>query len=270
MTISIAWVRKIKGSEELILVSDSRLSGNASSWDQCVKLLTLPRSDCAIGFAGPTDFAYPLMQQLYLSISSYQRSNDRALDLHDLRGHVLKVFNSLQKSITFDLEEVEKDLEKTEFIFAGYSWIRKSFSIWRIFYNKGAKSFQYKPATRIGNFNDIIFAGDWAAKARNKLISHLQNKYDNDLHNVKVEGFDMEPFEIVRDLLRSSGRDDSIGGAPQIVKVYQHMNCRPIGVYWPTKKAGNATLQGRVLQNYEDSDFWFLDPDTLLTNKLGQ
>lgn len=81
MTISIAWVRKIKGSEELILVSDSRLSGNATYWDQCSKVLTLPRSDSAIGFAGSTDFAYPLMQQLYLSISSYKRSRDRVIEL---------------------------------------------------------------------------------------------------------------------------------------------------------------------------------------------
>ncbi|MGX5573303.1 hypothetical protein ACWKTS_18185 [Bacillus toyonensis] len=270
MTISIAWVRKIKGSEELILVSDSRLSGNATYWDQCSKVLTLPRSDSAIGFAGSTDFAYPLMQQLYLSISSYKRSSDRALDLHDLRGHVLKVFNSLQKSIDFQVEVIKKDLEKTEFIFGGYSWKRKEFSIWRIFYNKGVKSFQYKPATSIGKFNNIIFAGDWAATARKKLIDHLQNKYGKVLQGVDVEGFDMEPFEVVRDLLRSSERSATIGGAPQLVKVYQHMNCRPVGVYWPSKKTGIATLQGRILQDYEDSDFWFFDPDTLLTNRIGK
>jgi hypothetical protein len=270
MTIAIAWVRKVKGSEELILVSDSRLSGNGTTWDQCTKVLTLPRSDSAICFAGSTDFAYPLMQQLYLSISSYKRSSDRALDIHDLIGHILKVFNSLQKSITFDVEEIKKDLQKTEFIFGGYSWIRKEFSIWRILYNKGTKAFEIKPAMNIGKFNSIIFAGDWAVKARNKLIVHLQSKYGGNLEDCDTEGFDMEPFEVVRDLLRASGRFDTIGGAPQMVKVYQHMNCRPVGIYWPSKEKGRVTLQGRILQEYEDSDYWFLDPDKLISNRLGK
>ena len=34
MTISVAWIRKIKDCEELIFVSDSRLGGG-DRWDEC-------------------------------------------------------------------------------------------------------------------------------------------------------------------------------------------------------------------------------------------
>jgi hypothetical protein len=64
MTIAAAWTRRIHSCNELVFVADSRLSGGARTFDYCAKILTLPRSDCAIAFAGSTDNAYPMMHQL--------------------------------------------------------------------------------------------------------------------------------------------------------------------------------------------------------------
>ena len=50
MTISIAWTRKVYDYEELVFVSDSRLTGG-KKFDACPKILALPRTDCAIAFA---------------------------------------------------------------------------------------------------------------------------------------------------------------------------------------------------------------------------
>jgi hypothetical protein len=72
--------------------------------------------------------------------------------------------------------------------------------------------------------------------------------------------FDMEPFEVLRDMLRSN-RYSSIGGAPQLVKIYEHMNATPFGVYWPSKDSGEATMLGRPLLNYERPSWGILDPD---------
>ena len=53
MTVVIAWVRTIQHCEELIFVSDSRLN-DWRNFDVCPKIITLPRNDCAIAFAGDT------------------------------------------------------------------------------------------------------------------------------------------------------------------------------------------------------------------------
>ena len=81
-----------------------------------------------------------------------------------------------------------------------------------------------------------MFAGDKADMARRNLKTLLQSRYGKTAERYEGEGFDMEPFEVLRDLVSASDTNDSIGGAPQLVKVYQHMNARAVGVYWPTKK----------------------------------
>lgn len=78
----------------------------------------------------------------------------------------------------------------------------------------------------------------------------------------------MEPFEALCRMLRKVSKTDTIGGAPQMIKAYQYMNSCPVGVYWPQKKDifSNRTLLGRKLFDYEDTEYWFIDPETLYTN----
>jgi hypothetical protein len=59
MTLGMAWVRT-KGTTQLLVASDSRLSGGRY-WDSNPKIILLPRSDCVMSFAGDTNDAYPLM-----------------------------------------------------------------------------------------------------------------------------------------------------------------------------------------------------------------
>ena len=236
-------------------------------WDQCPKMMTLPRSDCAICFAGDTEYAYPLMIQLYYAIDSYSRSRQRAMDLHDLRGHVLNVFNHLQKSVFMTADRA--DLKRTEFLFVGYSWIRKQFSLWRFHYVTSEDRFQYVPSKRLGPFGEIIYAGDWARAARLRLGELLRSRYGKRFERYTGSGFDLEPFEVLRDILRAQASDSAgtVGGPPQIVKVYQHLNCRPVGVYWPTKASGQATVMGRHILGYESPEYWVMDPDTFITKQ---
>src|ERR1022692_1241511 len=91
MTILATWVRTLRTVEELVFVSDSRLSGDGTNFDSCPKILTLPRTDCAIGFAGYTGHAFPMMLQLDLAIGAYEPARRGALDIATLRKHALKV-----------------------------------------------------------------------------------------------------------------------------------------------------------------------------------
>jgi hypothetical protein len=80
MTIGLAWVSEYHdGREHLYIASDSRLSGG-QYLDACPKILTLPRSDCAICFAGDTAAAYPFMLQLANAIAAHRPARERSLD----------------------------------------------------------------------------------------------------------------------------------------------------------------------------------------------
>jgi hypothetical protein len=82
----------------------------------------------------------------------------------------------------------------------------------------------------------------------------------------------MEPFETLCRMLWEADRRGSIGGAPQMIKVYQYMNTCPVGVYWPHKADdfSHRTMLGRKLFDYEDTAYWFIDPDSLRTNPCNK
>lgn len=69
----------------------------------------------------------------------------------------------------------------------------------------------------------------------------------------------MEPFEVLRDIIRSKNYP-SVGGPIQIVKIHEHANAVPVGVLWPDK-AGSVSLLGRPLMAYEKIPWGVIDPD---------
>ncbi|MFZ2852601.1 MAG: hypothetical protein WAZ34_00645, partial [Rhodocyclaceae bacterium] len=132
MTITAAWVRTLKDCKELIVVSDSRLNGGRKM-DCGQKVIALPRSDAFICFAGSTGWAYPLMHQVANAISTYEKSASRAQDISVLKSHVLKVFEGLRAAVHDATGD--EGIPSAEFLFGGYSWIRKEFMIWKIHFH---------------------------------------------------------------------------------------------------------------------------------------
>lgn len=288
MTIAIAWTRTIASCEELVFVSDSRLSGDGRNFDACPKITTLPRSDCAIAFAGYTGHAYPMMQQLALAIDAHAPLKRGSMDLTSVKAHALKIFDSMSALIESS-EHLSGPVSITPealFLFGGYSWIKKQFEIWRIQYRKPERKFVAEPAQWLRYIPEackivfsnsksnkaaqskvlgrIAFAGDQSEIARRMLLDKLK----------PVEGqkppttLDWEPFEVVRDILRDPNHSETVGGAPQIVKVYQYMRTSPLGVFWPSKARGVAHLQGRPCLGYERIEKFVLDPDELISEAL--
>lgn len=278
MTIAIAWTRTIAGCEELVFVTDSRLSGDGLNFDASPKVVPLPRTDCAIAFAGYTGHAYPMMQQLSLAISSHAPLARRTMDLFSVRKHALKIFDAMAGQIrSSDRLSQPADVNPgAEFLFGGYSWIKKEFAFWHFRHSVTEKRFVARPAEwlvhsdlagavvvrkvkhpregrRLGR---ILFAGDQAPLARRMLLERLNQVPE-------TAELDWAPFEVVRDMLRDRARAETIGGAPQIVKVYQYMDSAPLGVLWPNAATGHVYLQGRQTLGYERTDRFVLDPDTL-------
>jgi hypothetical protein len=266
MTLAVSWIRHLADCEELIVSSDSHLRGGRTL-DSCAKILLLPGSNGFLCCAGDSDITYPLALQVAAAVGSYPVSTDGAVDLCILRGHILKIINKAILGIRSPIKDMLVPDRYTEFLFGGYSWIRKRFFVWRISYNTGDNRFIHTPPAQWSRGRAVVlFAGDWRENARRRLIQMLREK--GITPGVKATFFlHWEPFEVLRDILReNASKDDAtIGGPPQIAKVYQHRNSRYIGVIWPRSDGGTVSIAGRPLLGYEKPDCWILDPDNLKT-----
>jgi hypothetical protein len=211
MTLGIAWVgTRSDGREDLYIASDSRTRG---AWvqDFSPKILTLPRSGCAICFAGDTFATYPLMLQLSNAIAAHLPARERNMDIAELKAHMLRVFSDWAAAAKDKALEFAPD--DAQFIFGGYSWRGKGFRLWTVYYEKASKRFHGREScTFHGKLKTVAFIGDRANDFRGKLTRMLQNPAQ--------EGpVELEPLTLLAKVLRESKRDDTIGGAPQVVRI---------------------------------------------------
>jgi len=259
MTLVAAWVRHVATTRELVVASDSRLRFGRE-WDCCPKILPLPREDAVICFAGDTIYAYPVMLQLSHAVSMHQKTLSRATDLTDLSGHFLRVLNAMHGEI-HDLPRNADDAPEVAFVLAGYSWKSNDFRIWRYYFMPVDRTFHAREASahrkRTGGTKYFHFVGDETYAAAQKLYRLLGNR-----GRLRRGGLDMEPFEILVSMIRDPAYA-TIGGAPQIVKIYRHSNHMPYSVFWPNRASNVLTLWGRTLLPYERQRYLGLDPDTL-------
>ncbi len=257
MTLTVAWVRNVRGVEELAFATDSRLRFGAA-WDCCPKLFTLPRSDCLVSFAGDTHYTYPLLLQMIKSMEFYSGSVTRRMDLAQAKGHTLRIFNQMHEMIE-DLPSGIASLGSPDalFLFGGYSWRHEDFRLWTLHYNE---QFTFAPIhwwEGEGQEKMVRFEGDHRVDASNRLRELLKTR-----GKLVSGGLDMEPFEVLRDMIRC-GEFAEIGGPPQLAKVYKHLNAQFIGVRWPVPGHQDTPIcvAGRPMLHYERVEVPVIDPD---------
>jgi len=66
----------------------------------------------------------------------------------------------------------------------------------------------------------------------------------------------LEPLASISAMIANASKDDTIGGAPQLIRITQHMTTRALCVRWKNQD----TLFGRPLFDYENTDYWSVDP----------
>ena len=117
MTIGLGWIGTFRdGREHLYLAADSRVRGG-QHLDACPKILTLPRSDCALCFAGDTSTAYPMMMQIANAIAAHEPARDRSLDIGRLNIHLLRVLTDLVARIADNVIPFARN--DAQFLFGG-------------------------------------------------------------------------------------------------------------------------------------------------------
>ena len=149
--------------------------------------------------------------------------------------------------------------------------------IWHITYQRSTNSFRADPAREICG-SPVVFTGDeeHVTEANAMLRDKLQSrgKLDNLVKGIKKPvKFEWEPFEVIRDMLSKVNanpyefQNSSIGGAPQVLKIYEHLSSQKFGVLWMNRMDNEPSiyLSGRKLINYGLRDMWVLNPDKLIT-----
>lgn len=287
----MAWVRNVGEYEELVFCSDNRLRFGCA-WDACQKIFPLPRGDCAITFAGDTHFSYPFIHAAINAVSLHRGSSNRLVDITEAKTFLLKAINSMLANIR-DFAHGQESFEEPNLrlVFGGYSWRQKRFILWKFFFNPGEREFRHgeiKNWRGLGTGRKVVILGDPEAsrsaqrlaerkgeaapseaedverQAKDNLIALLKSRGVKEGH-----GLDMEPFEVLREFIRDD-LSPYVGGSPQLVKIYQHLNAQPFGVRWPSYDNGKVSILGRILETGEKVHAPIIDPDSLSVERQSQ
>jgi hypothetical protein len=259
MTLLTAFLRTNGRMQELVVASDSRLSGNGQRTDHSQKVFTLPRSDALLAFAGDTQYAYPLLMQLIASIDYFAPSRERRLPLGHLQAHTLRVFQQSYDAIHGFGGGRTRPLDPPDnfFLFGGYDWETTVFKVWLLHFDRLTNRFRYNRAISTGT-HQYIFVGD-----NTDAVKHAYNRTGRLLgtrRRSRVD-IDMEPFTALLEIC-GDRTFDTIGGVPQIGKVYKHLNSQLFLVKAQVDGASKRArhFAGRPLNDLERNDLPTFDP----------
>jgi hypothetical protein len=263
MTLTVAWERDLPNGSELLFASDSRVR-QGGYWDTCPKVFRLPRGDALLAFAGETLWAYPIAMQTIAGIEAYGPSRRGHYDLRATRGHVMRTVNQMMISGSAATEGWH-DIT-FEFLFGGWCWQKSEFLLWRLFWSIPESRLKHEAIDRspVGRVKFIGDRGHGESDPSYKVVSQAKSRLSDLLleKHGKLDletRLDMEPWTVLVERIRSK-EHPTLGGPPQLAKVYRSMNSTVFAIRWPDSR-GERTLLGRKLLAYEVIDAPVLDPD---------
>lgn len=254
MTLCIAWIRQHGTEQELVIATDSRLTGG-ESWDYGVKLFELPRQDCLLCFAGGTERAYPLILNTITSIKFDKYLASPYTDIHNILEYLTDLFTALVQEIKESVEPIHEARGLAQFLFGGWSWKNQQFGIWRLYYEPALGAFTHESIDP-GRARVFTFIGDHIEDAQKLLMEKFGG-----IDRLLSSPLDMEPLQVLAEMSRRDTDYSSIGGALQVAKVYRSGTSEFFGVMWPSL-AGQPTFLGRPFPDHDLPSVRLIDPDT--------
>ena len=265
MTLCIAWIRQNGDEKELVMATDSRLTGG-ESWDSGVKLFELPRQDCLLCFAGGTARAYPLILNTISAIKFDHQLTNQHTDIHDVLEYLVELFTRLVGEIQDVAGELDDVRAEAEFLFGGWSWKAQEFGIWRLYYNRELEAFTHESINQDDARVFTFLGNDGDSEETQRLVDTAQQLLEERLRDADklLAGLlDMEPLQVLTEIARDPNNFRSVGGAIQLAKVYQSGASEFFGVMWPAS-SGQPTFLGRELSPHDMPPVRIFDPDTAL------
>lgn len=265
MTLCIGWIRQAKDNQELVIATDSCLTGGGEVWKHGIKLFELPRKDCLLCFAGDTDKAYPLIINLVSNIQFDTKIMNHHADLRQVLDYIIEMFTELMNNLDYQLGDIKEDYNpftRARFIFGGWNWKLKLLEFWEIYYSMEERRFLYRGYDS-NQPRSFLMIGDHLEEAEALLMDELTRSQK------RITGaFDMEPFMVLSRMARDN-QYRPIDGALQVAKVYQSGSTEFFGVMWQSLN-GRHTFLGRELNPYIKPQIRFIDPDSgiILENEI--
>jgi hypothetical protein len=272
MTVGVAWIRRYGDAHELWCASDSRLTGDGFVWDDCPKLVPLPRRDAIAAFSGSTAQAYPLLLQTSNAIGAYRASRDGTLEFFGLLRHLERVINSMMRRLRIDPAVHGAFGPRPEFaaagdslLIGGYSRQHNGMTIRVLQYDAHSHTWRFtRPRWKSGQGGDqaLHVFGDSPSRGRFLYLLRAllaeRGKPGPDVH------FDLEPLETLAAMLRmptsekrrlpAHHRPPTIGGAPQVMSIMPGADATSFAIRWWTADGPVDFLQGRRTFAYERLD----------------
>jgi hypothetical protein len=258
MTLVVAWLRKNGTLHELVIASDSRISGG-ESWDSCPKIVLLARPATAIAMSGQATEAYAFLLHAVNTCSLLEGNKTGRIDLGyfanklrdtyaDLRNHVKDLPNNQSKP----------DVPKLEVALYGWSWRHLAFEAYRYTYEQSGALKMHPINLAIDRPYPCHLMGDVASAADRRLKRLMLSRGlprpmrgDPNAANVAAKAFlDWEPLEVLVDMIKDE-EVRTVGGVPQVIRVYQYGECEPF--VWRTSH-GIDYFGGRQVQAVERFD----------------
>jgi hypothetical protein len=208
------------------------------------------------------------MIQVLRWAEDYNRAFTRAMDLTDFAGHAERLCSAMLIDTVARSGRLPSGIDlRTEFslLLAGYSWKEQRFRIWQSLVRRNG-SFAWR-AERCSS-EHVVFVGSGKPAATRILMQRLAGNRRGQRF-FRRYALDWEPLEILCRVIRE-GLDSDTGGAPQLMKVYRHMNVVPFAVPWQVEGAPIMTFLGRPLLEYERTQRLALDPDTFQAVRLWE
>jgi hypothetical protein len=258
MTITIAWVRRVNKTAELVVASDSRLR-SYGAMDQCQKIFPLQRGDSALAFCGDAGVAYPFFVQAASALNGWTKTRTRADDIYQTAGDLERILNNLIDSWDAPISYKSECLADTRILFCGWSWSKAFFVIGFFKFIQG--KFAYLQATeRLSKpwrekRPSLIVLGDYRPEYMRSLSTILHSRHPGTSRWLtNAIDLDFEPLEALHHLLGAAsiaGTMPLIGGAPQLIKIYSHSNVLPITV---RTSLTDHFIFGRKLASWEKTE----------------
>lgn len=208
MTLVASWIRVTPGGEELVVASDSRLTGGLLL-NHAPKLFRLERQDAVIAYCGLTIIAYPILLQIKASLDGHEETRSRVLDIVHLKSHIEKVIESLRSKVA-DLPSEDGTNRAFKFLLAGYSWKTSAFRMWTFRYDVSTGDFNAHSARKSGNF---LFMSDRAENEKRALDALSRSIERNPKGSLKK--LNWEPLNVLVNVIRDPTISD-VGGPPQL------------------------------------------------------
>ncbi len=260
MTLVVSWIKHEGSSEELLIASDSRISGG-TSLDQAPKLLRLLRDDAVLAFCGTTRVAYPIVIQIKLALDAYEPARKRLIDIVDLPAHLRRIIESMRQTVA-DLPDGSDEPIAFKIMLAGFSWRTSSFKSWVLKFDLRNGEFTAHPMRphRVGG--RIVYAQFMSDVVDNE---HRARSF-LDKTSRMGKGTSWTPFDALMEQIGDPEVKD-VGGPPQLVKIYRHANTLPVNTIWPFMEFRDGEILsryhvthfGRALLPYERTDYLSLD-----------